>query len=439
MTTDQYSKKQRADSARSPVPAYLRIEENIRGRIADGSLAVGTRLASRHNLAKEYGVALSTVQQAFANLIADGVLESFDRNGTFVARAQVLDRTASPPRPDLPLSRAPQAVAFPVAARPSGMTLGIVTTIPIEPLHPPDIGGYWARQVVSTLERAMSGAGGASRFFNRHPKSPSDYPGRLLHGDTVPMADAISALRAAGSDAFVIVGLHDDCDLSDEIVSSVDIDNVPVVYITWHEMRPPLTQISYDNTYAGYQAAKHLLNAGYRRLTFLSPFQAAWLDDRETGVREAVRQARLPAESLEIVHPSARPDAYEWRRADASSHAAIAPLFQRFAASADRGAPWGVIAPNDHTAYAVMQAAEEAGLRAGADFGLIGFDDDSRSSALSLSSVRPPLDQMAEEAVRLLLGGWQGKPVSSQVRLRSNVIARASTALAVNPESDFSE
>src|SRR5579884_2171993 len=69
----------------SPIPAYQRIEEDIQRKVQDGRLPAGAMLASRHNLAKEYGVALSTVQQAVANLITEGVLETSDRRGTFVA------------------------------------------------------------------------------------------------------------------------------------------------------------------------------------------------------------------------------------------------------------------------------------------------------------------------------------------------------------------
>ena len=439
MAIDVPGTKERKNQSRSPVPAYLRIEEDIRLMVADGRLAVGSRLASRHNLAKEYGVALSTAQQAISNLIADGLLESYDRLGTFVVSKNPVDRlSAAEVAVEQPVAR---EMSTPAVTRSTGKTLGIVTTIRIEPVHMPDIGSYWARQAVSTLERFFSAAGGTTRFFNRHPYNPATYEGRLLHGDTIPMTDALHSLRAAGADALVIVGLHDDCDLSDEIISSVDIDNVPVVYIAWHEMRPPLTQIFYDNQFAGYQAAKHLLQAGYRRLTFLSPFHANWLTEREVGVREAVRHGGYAAGTVEVVHPSAIPAAYDRTRADATSHATMLPIFKDFAARVDRDSEptpgpslkgresdWGIIAPNDHTAYAVMQAAEEEGLKAGVDFGLIGFDDDSRSSALGLSSVRPPIDHMAEEAGRLVLRALKGEPVGSQTRLRSDVIARSSTA-----------
>ena len=56
------------------VPAYRRIEEDIRAKVRDGRLPAGTMLTGRHNLAREYGVALSTAQQAVAKLIADGIL-----------------------------------------------------------------------------------------------------------------------------------------------------------------------------------------------------------------------------------------------------------------------------------------------------------------------------------------------------------------------------
>ncbi|MBC8137056.1 MAG: substrate-binding domain-containing protein, partial [Fibrella sp.] len=111
-------------------------------------------------------------------------------------------------------------------------------------------------------------------------------------------------------------------------------------------------------------------------------------------------------------------------------------LFLQKITSGDAGSsyPVGIIAPNDFTAYAVLRMATGQGKVMGADYGLIGFDDDARSCALGLTTVRPPIEAMGEEAGRLLLRALHGEQGGLQVRLRSQVIPRASTDL---PNREF--
>jgi LacI family transcriptional regulator len=89
----------------------------------------------------------------------------------------------------------------------------------------------------------------------------------------------------------------------------------------------------------------------------------------------------------------------------------------------------GVIAVNDHTAYGVLRAATEAGLTPGRDFGLIGFDDAPQSRVVGLTSVRPPLDALGEEAGHLVARALAGDASALQVGLRSLLVPRASTCL----------
>lgn len=385
-------------------PAYRRIEEDIRAKVRDGRLPAGTMLAGRHALAREYGVALSTAQQAVARLLADGVLETSDRRGTFVAPG-----------------RGPGAAS---AARLAGATLGIVATSRIEPAASPDVGSLWARLAIRSLEQVFSASGGTTHFFERYPEERGPYPRGLDETNAYTVTEAIHSLRADGAEAIAIIGLCDAKDLSDEVVSAVDVEQVPAVYISWHELSPPLAQVFYDNRFAGYQAARHLLSQGYETLAFVAPFADAWLLERIGGARDAVRQAGLPPDTLRLYPGGTQTGIYDRHVAAQTVHEAASALFADLAAG-----PAGVIAPNDEMAYAVLQAASEFQLTMGPGFGLIGFDDDARSCAAGLTTVRPPVEAMGEEAGRLLLRALRGDKQGVQVRVRSQVIPRASTVL----------
>lgn len=418
------------------VPAYRRIEEDIRSRVRDGRLPAGTMLANRHNLAREYGVSLSTAQQAVANLIASGILESSNRRGTFVTQSAPprggSEARASEDRdPRRPLRMQAAYDALPDAPlRQTAAILGIVATARITDADSANVGSLWAHLAIRSLEHVFSAAGGTTRFFDRYPPSRPASQRILEEADAISIPDAIASLRAEGADAIAVVGLCDAEDMSSEVVRAVDVEAVPTVYISWHEVQPPLAQVYYDNRFAGYQAAQHLLRQGYRHLVFLAPFADGWLTERVQGAQSAVRQAGLPEDAL-CLYP-AGPQAESYNRF--ASSACVYDLAQTAftqgwdAVCPGSTGPWGIITPNDHMAYAVLDAARAHGQVAGSDFGLVGFDDDPRSCVVGLTTVRPPVEAMGEEAALLLLRSLARNTKGQVVRLRSHLIPRASTS-----------
>ncbi len=418
-----------ADESRiSRAPAYQRVENDIRSRIEAGILAPGSMLASRHNLAREYGVALSTAQQAISNLIAEGILETVDRKGTFVALKgnDVHTRSLRDTPGEMVEHSNGEAPTMGELPPLTELRLGIVSTALIDPATSADVGSTWARLAIRALEQAFSAAGGSTHFFDRYPESLGPYVRGFDDGNAIPMPVAISKLKTMGVSAIAVVGLCDSRDMSDEVMGAVDINQVPVVYLSWHEIPPPLAQVYYDNRYAGYQAAHHLVRNGYSRLVMLRPFEEQWLDERIEGARSAVRHAGHPHMQLQLF-PDAIDNSPYLVRATTGSVKAMVPELLSQLTNDPESSKMGIIAPNDDTAYAVIEAAAEVGLTVGKDFGLVGFDDDARSCTLGLTTVRPPVEEMGEEAGRLLLRALRGDKQGLQVRLRSHLIPRAST------------
>lgn len=73
----------------SPVPLYLQIEEEIRGRIDRGMLAALAQLPSEAELSDEFAVSRMTARKALDRLVADGILFRRPGKGTFVAPEKV--------------------------------------------------------------------------------------------------------------------------------------------------------------------------------------------------------------------------------------------------------------------------------------------------------------------------------------------------------------
>ena len=69
----------------SSVPIYRQVVDQIRHGIATGGLAVGESVASVRALATELVLNPNTIAKAYAVLVRDGVLESHQGRGYFVA------------------------------------------------------------------------------------------------------------------------------------------------------------------------------------------------------------------------------------------------------------------------------------------------------------------------------------------------------------------
>ena len=85
------------------VPLYLRIRDDLKRQIASGELAPGSKLPSSRQLAADLKVSRITVTNAYAELEADGLIESRVGAGTFVAApwpaAPTPDAAAAPESP----------------------------------------------------------------------------------------------------------------------------------------------------------------------------------------------------------------------------------------------------------------------------------------------------------------------------------------------------
>ena len=73
-------------SAKSSVPAYKALYEQLRTSILSGQLAAATRLPPSRTLAAETGLSRNTVLAAFEQLQAEGYIEGRQGSGTYVAQ-----------------------------------------------------------------------------------------------------------------------------------------------------------------------------------------------------------------------------------------------------------------------------------------------------------------------------------------------------------------
>ncbi|WP_191564437.1 LacI family DNA-binding transcriptional regulator [Janibacter melonis] len=199
----------------------------------------------------------------------------------------------------------------------------------------------------------------------------------------------------------------------DEVVARLEARRVPFVLVSRRSGGHPA--VTCDDVAGGRLAARHLLELGHRRVAVIAgePY-ASTAVDRLAGFAEVFADAGHPLDP-DLVVPS---------RFDVSGGREVC---QRIL-DAPGERPTAIFAVNDFAAIGALGALRAAGLTAGRDVAVIGYNDISlaQDMPLPLSSVRSPLHEMGRGAMSSLVAAIDGEQVSSTL-LSPSLAAREST------------
>jgi DNA-binding LacI/PurR family transcriptional regulator len=171
-----------------------------------------------------------------------------------------------------------------------------------------------------------------------------------------------------------------------------------------------------DDEAGAYEAVKHLINIGCKRIIHLSgPPNLAIGKNRRDGFLRALKEYNIPYNDSSIVRCDTREDA-----------AIVVPeIFKR------DSIPDGVFAVNDLTAAAAMRSIQELGYRIPADIAVVGFTSELLSDITNptLTSVNQHGYLIGKEAVRLLIERLEKKhdlPFRTQI-IKTELVIKGST------------
>ena len=166
----------------------------------------------------------------------------------------------------------------------------------------------------------------------------------------------------------------------------------PVVLLDDQRLPPENTPwISADNRVGAYEATRHLISLGHRRIAHIQgPLKYRVSHERYEGYCQALREASIPIDPALVIQGDFMP---------AGGRDCACALFEL----PER--PTAIFAASDYMAYGVMAAAEEYGLRIPDDLALVGFDDLPASAHMqpALTTVRQPFFEMGQRGIALLL------------------------------------
>lgn len=175
-----------------------------------------------------------------------------------------------------------------------------------------------------------------------------------------------------------------------------------------------------NNEHGGYDATRHLLDLGHRRIACITgPSEATPSADRVKGYQRALCEANVKMEEA-LVEPG------DFRYQGGEEAASRLLKLGR--------PPSAIFACNDLMAIGALRAIRTAGLHVPQDISLVGYDDIPLASAVSpaLTTVAQPVERLATISTELLLSrieeGTKGAP--KRIVLDTELVVRDSCAPA---------
>ncbi len=198
-------------------------------------------------------------------------------------------------------------------------------------------------------------------------------------------------------------------------IESALSDGIPCMVINNIVEDLKVNYVAVDNKLGGFMAVDYLVSLGHQRISALTGnLHTQGGAYRLEGYKKALKHNKIPVRE-DYIFPG------DYSRRSARIHA------EQILQLKDR--PTAIFAASDDMALEVMAVAIENGLKIPEDISIIGFDDNPAGlyGPVGLTTVKQPLFQMAEEAVKYLSGIVSGKkPALIQVVLSPKLIVRES-------------
>lgn len=236
----------------------------------------------------------------------------------------------------------------------------------------------------------------------------------LFDVESVERRDAYlrNVLRRQMVDGLLIISFT----LTDGDVAELQQFNLPTVLLDAHH--PQLSRVVVDNTGGGYQATRHLIDLGHRRIAYISdylddPFNSP-VRDRFRGYRQALTEAGIP------FCPEYHLQGAHSRQQARSMTRALLNLPQP---------PTAIFAYSDTQAIGVLEEAYAAGLSVPKELSVVGFDDIEAAEYLHITTISQTLYESGVCGCELLLQVMANPlPEPREIMLPTELIRRDTTA-----------
>jgi len=193
---------------------------------------------------------------------------------------------------------------------------------------------------------------------------------------------------------------------------------VPIIFFDRVERNSENTVIVIDNYKCGYQATRHLIDQGCKKIAHVtSSLKRNVYSERYRGYRDALFDNNIPLdETLLIINDLSEKAGIEAAKQILSMH----PL------------PDGAFITNDFVAAVCMRTLKEHNIKIPSDIAIVGFNNDAVGKLIepSLTTINYPGKDMGEIVARNLINHLQGTGDIQSIRtviVSSDLIIRKSS------------
>lgn len=265
----------------------------------------------------------------------------------------------------------------------------------------PGMGSEWACEIIEGVERVAQEAG-----YGTVVSSLS------LDGSRIRPWLANLAERKSDGVLLAVFGLDQ------KQIQRIKSLGIPVILIDpVGQPGPDLMTVGAANWDGAFSATEYLLKLGHTRIGMIGGRE----DLQCSGAREDGYVAALRRGGIELDHSLMVPGDFSTESGSRGTEALLA-LSNR---------PTAIFTGNDAQALGAYRAARSAGLRIPDDLSIIGFDDIPAAEWIEpgLTTIRQPVVQMAETAMRALLRHLEGdEELPQRIELGTELVVRGSTA-----------
>ncbi|GLB60321.1 LacI family DNA-binding transcriptional regulator [Cytobacillus sp. NCCP-133] len=181
----------------------------------------------------------------------------------------------------------------------------------------------------------------------------------------------VDLLKRNKADGIILASGFEQSNIIEQLIN----EQIPVAVVARDLPIPIVNTVSNDDFYGGYQAAKHLIDLGHKKIAVIA--RDVWTNrQRLDGYNKALSDANI---HYEFPFEYIRESTIEWGK-EMATH---------YLQSADP--PTAIFACNDLLAIGAIQAIKEKGLKVPDDISVVGFDN-----TMIANIADPPLTTIAQ-------------------------------------------
>ena len=360
-----------------------RVALRVKRDVLDGRYGAHDRLPSYRTLGEQHGVALNTVRKALDILEGEGLVYRRERNGAFVR---------------------PGFARFGAGHDKANLKCVNIISDSDVGLQSPD---FRRACCLVGLTRALEATDTRVRFAVAHSSESAGYDSVLSERFAPSEQGCVLWDIRSGAWPKGFMEWLFEKDIPFVLQSGVPYDSPHL---------PERHMVFINKVGAGFDATRHLVKLGHRRIGFVGVLHQFNAQISE-GFLAAVRCSGLSERAADMLN------------LQSESPEEVAAGVRDFLDRPDR--PTAIVAGNDPTAIGILDAARSLGIRLPEELSVIGYNDDPEAAAASpaLTTLAPPRTEMSMKAVELLFEVAAGKYDAIQTRILNCVLAlRESTA-----------